>query len=87
MIKLYLPVCVHSHFNHSCEVILEATAVCARLRNTGISMGYQSILFLGVNDCVNIMLHLVHDLVRIGVSPYYIHQCNLPMEMVHLFPC
>ena len=83
MIKKYPPVWVHTHFNHPYEITPEATAACARLVNSGIPMGNQSVLLRGVNDCVNVMLQLVHDLVRIRVRPYYIYQCDLSKGLEH----
>ena len=67
MLKKYHPIWVNTHFNHSNEITPEATEACAKLANVGIPLGNQSVLLRGVNDCVNVMKKLVHDLVKIRV--------------------
>lgn len=83
IIKKYHPVWINTHFNHPYEITEESAAACAKLANAGVPLGNQSVLLRGVNDCVNIMLQLVHDLVRIRVRPYYIYQCDLSMGLEH----
>ena len=83
MLKKYHPVWVNTHFNHSKEITPEAVEACAKLANAGIPLGNQSVLLRGVNDCVNTMKNLVHDLVKIRVRPYYIYQCDLSMGLEH----
>lgn len=83
MLKKYHPVWVNTHFNHSKEITPEAAEACAKLANAGIPLGNQSVLLRGVNDCVNIMKSLVHNLVKIRVRPYYIYQCDLSMGLEH----
>ena len=53
------------------------------LADAGIPLGNQSVLLRGVNDCVHVMKHLVHELVKIRVRPYYIYQCDLSMGLEH----
>jgi len=83
MLKKYHPVWVNTHFNHSNEITLEAAEACAKLANAGIPLGNQSVLLRGVNDCSHVMKHLVHNLVKIRVRPYYIYQCDLSMGLEH----
>jgi lysine 2,3-aminomutase len=83
MLKKYHPVWLNTHFNHSNEITPESAEACAKLANAGVPLGNQSVLLRGVNDCSNIMRHLVHDLLKIRVRPYYIYQCDLSMGLEH----
>ena len=79
----YHPIWLNTHFNHPNEVTPESAAACARLADAGIPLGNQSVLLRGVNDCVHVMKHLVHELVKMRVRPYYIYQCDLSMGLEH----
>ncbi|MDO4736183.1 MAG: lysine 2,3-aminomutase [Bacteroidia bacterium] len=83
MLKKYHPIWLNTHFNHPQEVTEESAAACARLANAGVPLGNQTVLLRGVNDCVNIMKKLVHELVKMRVRPYYIYQCDLSMGLEH----
>ncbi len=83
MLKKYHPVWLNTHFNHPNEVTAESKKACEMLANAGVPLGNQSVLLRGVNDCVHVMKHLVHELVKIRVRPYYIYQCDLSMGLEH----
>ena len=83
MLKKYHPVWLNTHFNHPQEVTKEAAEACARLANAGVPLGNQTVLLRGVNDCVNTMKKLMHELVKMRVRPYYIYQCDLSMGIEH----
>ena len=83
MLKKYHPIWINTHFNHPNEVTPESTRACEMLANAGIPLGNQSVLLRGVNDCVHVMKHLVQQLVKIRVRPYYIYQCDLSMGLEH----
>lgn len=83
MLKKYHPIWLNTHFNHPQEVTKEATEACAKLANAGIPLGNQTVLLRGVNDCVNTMKKLMHELVKMRVRPYYIYQCDLSMGIEH----
>lgn len=83
MLKQYHPIWLNTHFNHPAEITPEAAEACAKLANAGIPLGNQSVLLRGVNDCVNVMKRLVHQLVKMRVRPYYIYQCDLSMGLEH----
>ena len=83
MLKKYHPIWLNTHFNHSKEITPEAKKACELMANAGIPLGNQSVLLRGINDCVHIMRHLVHDLVKMRVRPYYIYQCDLSMGIEH----
>ena len=83
MLKKYHPVWLNTHFNHPNEVTAESRRACEMLADAGVPLGNQSVLLRGVNDCVHVMKHLVHELVKIRVRPYYIYQCDLSMGLEH----
>ena len=83
MLKKYHPIWLNTHFNHPQEVTKEAAEACARLANAGVPLGNQTVLLRGVNDCVNTMKKLMHELVKMRVRPYYIYQCDLSMGIEH----
>ncbi len=83
MLSKYHPVWLNTHFNHPNEVTEESRRACAMLANAGIPLGNQSVLLRGVNDCVNIQMDLVHELVKMRVRPYYLYQCDLSMGLEH----
>lgn len=83
MLKKYHPIWINTHFNHPNEVTAESRRACEMLANAGIPLGNQSVLLRGVNDCVHVMKHLVQDLVKMRVRPYYIYQCDLSMGLEH----
>jgi lysine 2,3-aminomutase len=77
MLRRYHPLWINIHFNHTREITPEVRCACARLADAGIPLGCQSVLLAGVNDCPNVMKHLVHDLVKARVRPYYLYQCDM----------
>lgn len=77
ILKKYHPLWMNIHFNHPNEITPEVEAALARLANAGIPLGSQTVLMAGINDCPNIMLELVHKLVKNRVRPYYLYQCDL----------
>jgi lysine 2,3-aminomutase len=77
MLKKYHPLYLNTHFNHPKEITEESARACAMLADAGISLGNQSVLMRGVNDCAKVMMKLVRGLVRIRVKPYYFYQCDL----------
>ena len=83
MLKKYHPVWINTHFNHPNEVTAESKRACEMLANAGVPLGNQSVLLRGVNDCVHVMMNLVHELVKMRVRPYYIYQCDLSMGLEH----
>jgi len=80
----HLPVWVHTHFNHPREITPESTAACLKILKAGIPVNNQSVLLRGVNDTAETMLKLCHGLVRIGVRPYYLFQCDPIRGAEHL---
>ena len=83
MVKKYHPVYLNTHYNHPKEITAEAKEACAKLANNGVNIGNQSVLLREINDCSNVMLHLVQKLLTIRVKPYYIYQCDLSRGISH----
>jgi lysine 2,3-aminomutase len=77
MLHRYHPLWMNIHFNHPKEITPEVEVALARLADAGIPLGSQSVLLAGINDCPNVIMALVHKLVRNRVRPYYLYQCDL----------
>jgi lysine 2,3-aminomutase len=77
MLAKYHPLWMNIHVNHPKEITPESETALRRLANAGIPLGSQTVLMAGINDCPNVMLALVHTLVRNRVRPYYLYQCDL----------
>jgi lysine 2,3-aminomutase len=77
MLAKYHPLWMNIHFNHPKELTPEVAEALARLANAGIPLGSQTVLMAGINDCPNVMMALMHRLVRLRVRPYYLYQCDL----------
>ncbi len=83
MLHKYHPIWLNTHFNHPNEITAESKRACEMLADAGIPLGNQSVLLAGVNDCVHVQRHLVQELVKIRVRPYYLYQCDLSMGLEH----
>jgi len=83
MLKKYQPLYINTHFNHPREITAESMAACARLADSGIPLGNQSVLLKGINDCPYIMKKLVQRLLQTRVRPYYLYQCDLSAGIEH----
>lgn len=77
MLRQYHPLWMNVHINHPKELTPDSEAALAKLADAGIPLGSQTVLLAGVNDCPNVMMTLVHRLVRNRVRPYYLYQCDL----------
>lgn len=83
ILRKYHPLFVNTHFNHPSEITSESAEACARLVDSGIPMGNQSVLLKGVNDDPQLMMTLCRSLVRMRVRPYYLFQCDLVRGVEH----
>jgi len=84
MLSRYRPLWVNTHFNHPREITREAALACEKLQRGGMPMNNQSVLLRGVNDTVPVMRALCQGLLRIGVRPYYLYQCDPVKGAEHL---
>ena len=76
VLKRHHPLWMSIHFAHPEELTFEVSQACNRLADAGIPLGSQTVLLAGVNDNVDTMKRLVHDLVMNRVRPYYLYQCD-----------
>ncbi len=83
ILKKYHPVWLNTHFNTSLEITEESKKACEMLADAGVPVGNQAVILAGINDSVEIMKKLMHDLVKIRVRPYYIYQCDLSEGIGH----
>jgi KamA family protein len=78
---LFIP----THFNHSREINEVSQEAVSRIRNAGITVNNQAVLLKGVNDDAQVLTDLMHGLLRIGISPYYLYQCMPVARVRHHF--
>lgn len=83
VLKKYPPIWFNTHFNHPNEITPEAKVALTKLADNGIVLGNQSVLLKNVNDHIDVMKNLVHQLVKNRVRPYYIYQCDLSNGIEH----
>ena len=76
MLRQYHPLWMSLHFTHPDECTPEALRACTMLADAGIPLGSQTVLLKGVNDSVDTMRSLVHNLLKMRVRPYYLYQCD-----------
>lgn len=76
MLKRYRPIWVNTHFNHPKEITRESKEACDRILCSGIPVNNQTVLLRGINDNVETMTALCQGLLKIGVRPYYLFQCD-----------
>ena len=76
MLKRFRPLWISIHFTHPDEITPETAQACERLADAGMPLGSQSVLLKGINDSVEVMKKLVHELLKIRVRPYYLYQCD-----------
>ena len=77
LLKSFHPLYVNTHFNHPWEITDQSARACARLADSGIPLGNQTVLLKGVNDEPGVMKELMQKLLSTRVRPYYIHQMDL----------
>ncbi|MEJ2038181.1 MAG: KamA family radical SAM protein [Desulfosarcinaceae bacterium] len=76
MLRKHHPLFMSLHFTHPDECTPEASRACQRLADAGIPLGSQTVLLREVNDSVETMRTLMHQLLRMRVRPYYLYQCD-----------
>jgi lysine 2,3-aminomutase len=76
MLKRHHPLLMSLHFTHPDECTPESYRACAMLADAGIPLGSQTVLLSGINDNVETMRDLVHNLLKMRVRPYYLYQCD-----------
>lgn len=64
---------VNIHFTHPDEMTKEVKNACDILVDNGIPLGSQTVLLKGVNDDIETMKKLMHELLKNRVKPYYLY--------------
>lgn len=72
---------VVTHFNHPNEFTPASELAIEILKECGIVVNNQSVLFKDVNDNPETLASLMRHLVRNGINPYYVFQCR-PVKRV-----
>ena len=86
MLKKYHPLYMSIHFTHPAEITDECKKACIKLSDGGIVLRSQTVLLKGVNDSVEVIKELMHKLLMIRVSPYYLYSCDRIIGSEH-FRC
>lgn len=76
MLKKFHPLWMSIHVLHPDEMTKESRLACTRLADAGLPLGSQSVLLKGVNNSVEIMKKLMHELLKVRVKPYYLFHCD-----------
>lgn len=83
MLAKYQPIYFMTHFNHPYECTALAYEACARIADAGMPILNQSVLLRKVNSDPYIIKKLLHELLKMRVTPYYIYQCDLAVGIEH----
>lgn len=83
MLAKHYPVTVVTHFNHAVEVTEQAAGAVKTLRMNGVLVLNQTVLLNQVNDSLAAQEALLLSLLRAGVKPYYLHQCDEVQGVSH----
>jgi lysine 2,3-aminomutase len=76
ILRKHHPLWMSIHFTHPVELTPEVTEATARLADAGVPLGSQTVLLKGINDSPDVMVPLMHGLLKRRVKPYYLYQCD-----------
>ena len=76
MVKKYHPIYMNTHFNHPAELTPATQEALAKLANSGVVLGCQTVLLRGINDEPEIMKELMQKLLKNRVRPYYLYMAD-----------
>jgi len=76
MVQKYHPIYMNTHFNHPSELTEASKAALDRLSRAGVVLGCQTVLLKDVNDSPEVMMKLMHELLKARVRPYYIYMTD-----------
>lgn len=79
-----IPIFVNVHCNHYQELGPEVVAALRQLAMGGVSLGGQTVLLRGVNDCADTLRETFYSLLGAGVRPYYLFHCDPIAGSSHL---
>lgn len=88
LLQSFKPLWLIPHINHPAEISRiyspETYGVLDTAINRGIPVQSQTVLLKGVNDAVDVLHCLFHELTCIGVKPGYLFQCDMVPGTSHL---
>jgi lysine 2,3-aminomutase len=70
ILKKHRPIWMSVHATHPDEISVESTEAFNRLADAGVPLGSQTVLLKGINDDVDTLKTLYHNLLRCRVRPY-----------------
>src|SRR3954467_8896501 len=76
MVKKYHPIYMNTHFNHPNELTPATVEALAKLANSGVVLGCQTVLLRGINDDAAVMKDLMQKLLKNRVRPYYLYMAD-----------
>jgi lysine 2,3-aminomutase len=76
ILKKYSPIYISLHFTHPDEFTDDTKKACNMLADGGIVLRSQTVLLKDINDSVEIIKKLMHELLKVRVSPYYLYQMD-----------
>lgn len=76
ILKKFKPLYMNIHFTDSNEITNDVKIAVNKLADNGIVLGSQTVLLKDINDDVNILKKLFHDLVKLKVKPYYLYSMD-----------
>lgn len=71
------------HVNHASEIGKQAKQAIADLQAAGYTLLNQSVMLKNINDDVDVLTDLSHQLFAVGVLPYYLHQMDEVQNAAH----
>ena len=80
---MFKDVCIHTHFNHPCEVTPMVEQVMRRLHSRGVIVRNQTVLLRGVNDDAETLRALIKRLSLVNIHPYYVYVCDMVKGTEH----
>ncbi|GBF51977.1 lysine 2,3-aminomutase [Leptospira ryugenii] len=77
VLSTHFPLFVVTHFNHPKEITeLAASSIEKLIKKGHVMVLNQSVLLKGINDNSKVLEELNYRLVKVGIKPYYLHQCD-----------
>lgn len=77
ILSKYFPIFLVTHFNHEKECTPESSLAIKDLITKGhVTLLNQSVLLKNINDSSDSLKKLFYALTKMGVKPYYLHQCD-----------
>ncbi|MCX7829643.1 MAG: KamA family radical SAM protein [Acidobacteria bacterium] len=83
ILKKYSPIWLVTHFNHFQEITEEAEESIEKLVSSKAIVLNQTVLLRGINDNADTLEKLFRNLIKIGVKPYYLFQCDPAKGVSH----